>query len=295
MLSLPPPASGKVSNAFSHWARAVPAEPIDAFAFLYLVVFKELLCHGRLTDLGRRTGRGELELELLLFVSVPSRPVTGAISAIEQPMIFAKAPAWYEQRHARFDAESAYDLRVRHLIAICECAKRVMTLGVLDAALTELERAFHGKHKDRGKDYLRYIKLKIDYRLHMDDRRNKPETAKSLMRVTIQNVALRIARRNTESIVLERVLRSKLREMRTSTRNYIKECLRDSRYVDPDEVNRNADEASAAIIEYCPLKKYCETLLTVTRNSNMPSVTSTEPFVARSILLHGNRPETSQT
>jgi hypothetical protein len=154
--SLEPPAPAGVPEAPrlpNYTLGEIPAHPIAALSFLYFGVFRDLMCEGRITSLGRNNGYGDLEIELLRFFGAPS------LSSGEELMAGHGASDWipssvigvllsHEETTlaagSRFQSPAALakSTVAEHLLAYARAARRANRPVLLDESLRALERYF---------------------------------------------------------------------------------------------------------------------------------------------------------
>lgn len=157
----------------------IPAHPIAAYGFLYFTIFKELLCGGNIASIGRESGDGELELELLRFCGNPS---VGAGQRDGLPS-GASAQRWTSQvvRRLLQDADGAntnavaasarrvasgrraQDAVVQHLLEYCRAARRASRPKLLYEALRAISDNFAPERLSLSHQ-LAVLKFDIDLR-----------------------------------------------------------------------------------------------------------------------------------
>lgn len=233
--------------------REVPPRPADAFAFVYFVLYRDLLCRGDLTSLGRHYGNGDLELELLLLASNPVEPdlKPGRQSATAQPEEYVRVPKWLE----RYDAFTERRAGGQHLLAICHAAKRATRLAILKAGLEQLNQRVKRRGSMETQERLELSKLKIDVAVHSFGR-GGPERTKA--RAFLVNEIRAIVQCFGDPKDADRKvanIRGAIRRLRHKVDRYVRlrQASEENQLV-PEELIGYIDEARNAMAHTVPLE-----------------------------------------
>lgn len=241
MISIPPHSEQTRANRHSAYSvREVPAKAIDTFAFLYFSIYRDVLCGGDLTSLGRNTGNGDLELELLLFFCDPRSPFESAHPAIERPADFLGLPLELGHFKRPFGGTSAVRIRAQHLLAVAHCAKRASRMLVLQHALRSLD-GIRRSNEDllMPNERLTAAKLAVDFELHASGAVGLERSAiRALHTTAIESIARCTSVEPSDVRSRAAQVRSALRKLRREVRNYVSENLATNQPISPDELDR---------------------------------------------------------
>lgn len=222
----------RVSRRDDYTVGEVPGRPADALAFLYFTVFRELLCGGKLANIGRHTGNCDLELELLLFFCRPSDPFCGLPAAIDHPEHFLFIPV---------DLDNGRVSRVaaQHLLALAHCARRSSRMAVLEGALRLLSwRRSEGVDWLTPAEQLSVSKLRIDFLVRSSSVDGADVVAmRALQSTAIRSIVRSAIADNVERVAGLREIRIALRTMRRGVRTYIERSLNEGLPLSPQSLD----------------------------------------------------------
>lgn len=170
-----PPGAAPVRRVLPRFTLGeIPSHPVSAYGFLYYAIFKDLLCDGNIASIGRESGNGELELDLLLFCGNPSLgagerdglPATSAkrrwTSPIVQRLLTQSDAADGNARIA--GTRRAQDAVVQHLLEYCRAARRASRPDLLGQGLAAI-RANFGMPSLSDAQRLAILKFRIDHEM----------------------------------------------------------------------------------------------------------------------------------
>lgn len=241
----------------------IPAQPGAAFSFLYSVVYKDLLCNGDITNIGRQHGNGDLEMEMLLMIGAAEGP-TAERRALDDPDRSVHVPVWFWSGRGRLDATARAN-SLEYLFAICRCAKRASRASVFRVALDNV-LAMHAEEALEPAHLLTLRKLENDLRMISYDGSWRERKAGFRLWDGLLDAVVRCCFPGaSETENLERVneLREHLVKMKREVRAFVKNNSGQTISFAPAGIEAIVEKACGNVLKVAPAKKMPRAALTI--------------------------------